>query len=75
MEKNNKNNKHDDFQKNSFTEAQNEAEDGKASKKPLKNVEVNDKKDEKAAKDKLYRAKNADKEVTSETDKYRRDNA
>ncbi|EPR70822.1 hypothetical protein [Cyclobacterium qasimii] len=74
MEKNNQNNKQDDFQNNSFIEAQKEAEDGKAGKKSSKMVE--EKSEAKAkAKDELMRAKNADKEVTTESEKYRRDNA
>ena len=68
MEKNNQNNKQDNFQNNSFIKAQKEAEDGKASKKGQE-------KDEAQAKDELLRAKNADKEVTTESEKYRRDNA
>jgi len=72
--KNNKkdNGSEDNFQDNSFTRAQKEAEDGKAPKN------TNQQEDENAkmkAKDKLMRAKNADKEVTTESEKYRRDNA
>jgi len=62
----------DNFMDNSFTRAQKEAEDGKAAKN------TNQKENENAkmkAKDKLMRAKNADKEVTTESEKYRRDNA
>jgi hypothetical protein len=63
--------KEEDFQDNSFLDAQEEAEDGKAGKKA---PEANDKEESsQAAKDALRRAKNASKDVTTESEKYRRE--
>ena len=69
---NNQNNQKENFENNSFIDAKEEAEDGKASKKPNPKAKENS---ENEAQDKLLRAKNAEKEMTSESDKYRRDNA
>ena len=65
-------NPEENYENNSFIDAKEEAEDGKNPNKPNKKAKGNL---EKEAHDKLMRAKNAEKELTTETDKYRRDNA
>jgi hypothetical protein len=69
---NNQNNRKENFENNSFIDAKEEAEDGKVSKKPNSKAQENS---EKEAEDNLFRAKNAEKELTTESDKYRRDNS
>jgi hypothetical protein len=69
---NNQKNPKENFEDNSFIDAKDEAEDGKGPAKPHAKAKENL---EKEAEDKLFRAKNAEKELTTETDKYRRDNA
>ncbi|MBI0400539.1 hypothetical protein [Cyclobacterium marinum] len=63
--------KEDDFQDNSFLDAQEEAQDGKVEKKSSEEKDLEQ--SSKAAKDALRRAKNADKDVTIESEKYRRE--
>jgi hypothetical protein len=70
--KNNQNNPKENFEDNSFIDAKDEAEDGKSTKKPNSKEKENS---EKKAQDRLLRAKNAEKELTTETDQYRRDNS
>ncbi|SHM78616.1 hypothetical protein SAMN04488057_103321 [Cyclobacterium lianum] len=68
----NKNRKEEDFEDNSFDKAQEEAQDGKGPKTRKKEPE---KKGDEKSRDELMRAKEADKEWSSESDKFRRDNA
>ncbi|MDO6437465.1 hypothetical protein Q4534_08615 [Cyclobacterium sp. 1_MG-2023] len=63
--------KEEDFQDNSFLDAQEEAQDGKAGKKAAEENDVT--KSSQVAKDALRRAKNASKDVTIESEQYRRD--
>lgn len=70
--KKNQNSKPENFEDNSFEDAQDEARDGKG---PISDNSVKNKKSEKKAKDELMRAKEADKEWSSESDRFRRDNA
>ena len=58
--------KEEDFQDNSFLDAQEEAKKKSSEEKDLEQSS-------KAAKDALRRAKNADKDVTIESEKYRRE--
>ncbi|MFO7823563.1 MAG: hypothetical protein R6V72_06465 [Cyclobacterium sp.] len=67
-----KNKTTEDFEDNSFDRAQEEAQDGqgpKSKNKPSK------KEADKKSKDDLMRAREADKEWSSESDQFRRDNA
>ncbi|MEX0884121.1 MAG: hypothetical protein WDZ72_11665 [Cyclobacteriaceae bacterium] len=60
------------YQDNAFQEAQENASDGKG---PNRKKAQKEKKPSKKAKDELLRAKEADKEWSSESDEFRRDNA
>ncbi|MDN3690683.1 hypothetical protein [Cyclobacterium jeungdonense] len=70
--KKNQDSQSENFEDNSFDEAQEEASDGKG---PKSADSTKTKKSEKKAKDELMRAKEADKEWSSESDRFRRDNA
>lgn len=63
----------ENFKDNSFDEAQEEARDGKGPKSADSKKKKKSK--EEKAKDDLMRAKEADKEWSSESDRFRRDNA
>ena len=63
--------KEEDFQDNSFLDAQEEAQDGKAGKKAEEENEGAQ--SSQAARDALRRAKNASEDVTIESEQYRRE--
>lgn len=75
MTKKNKNVKTENFEDNSFQRAQEEARDGKEASGSKPPSEKKSEKQLQKAKDDLMRAKEADKEWSSESDRFRRDNA
>ncbi|MBD3631086.1 hypothetical protein [Cyclobacterium sp.] len=72
MTQNKKNKKPENFEDNSFDKAQKEAQDGSGPKATKK---LSKKEADQKSKDELMRAKEADKEWSSESDRFRRDNA
>jgi hypothetical protein len=64
-----------DFEDNSFQRAQEEARDGKQAATDKPSSKKKSTEEMKKAMDELMRAKEADKEWSSESDRFRRDNA